>query len=278
MGIRAKRLATYAARHGAAAISPPGQATGEVGAAPDTAVPGDGGEHVVDVDAPKRRVTGVGRSQPLGGEGGVPDDGLTASLGGFICWSLTRSVHQSGVRTHGRATRIGKEHEEVVHIKPCRAVAAPEESIARPSVVLWTLDDAGLNRVAMNVAHERMEVALFLDEECLVAALEEMADAVVSAVEPFGVRRVEPGHDSGQRGLPGANGQVNVVAHEAEGEQAEPELLPVMGQAREVLLPIGIVAVQSPALVSSSGHVVQRARELQARRSRHRSALPSSMD
>jgi hypothetical protein len=118
------------------------------------------------------------------------------------------------------------------------------------------LDDLRLDRIPVNVAHERMQVALLLDEESLISALEQVADSSMPAVEPFRVGGVQTRHHARKRNLAGAEGKVDVVAHEAIGQQAEPESLAVVSQAREVLVSVDVVAEYGSTLITARRDVV----------------------
>jgi hypothetical protein len=116
-----------------------------------------------------------------------------------------------------------------------------------------------------------MEVPILLNDEGLVASLKEVADSVVAAIEPACVGRVEVCHDprKGLRASP--HREMDVVGHQAVGDQTKVELFPNAGEAGKVLFSILVISEDGLPLVPPGRYVVQRARELQPRWSRHSS-------
>src|SRR5262249_6120076 len=138
---------------------------------------------------------------------------------------------------------------------------------ARPGVIGGARHDTGRHRVSMDIAQESVEVPVVLDERGLVPALKQMADAIVAAVEPLGVDRMQAGHDFREGGGAGPDGEVRVVGHQAVGEELEAELLAAAREQTQVLVAVYVAAKECPALVAASGDVIQPAGDLQSRQS-----------
>jgi hypothetical protein len=66
-------------------------------------------------------------------------------------------------------------------------------------------------RVLVDVEHDDVQVLVVLDHARVEAALEEMADAVVTTVEPHCVQAVEALHAGGQVGLCRLDEEMEVV-------------------------------------------------------------------
>jgi hypothetical protein len=82
------------------------------------------------------------------------------------------------------------------------------------------------------------------------AALKQMADALVDAVEPTGIRAVEPVHPPREVRLGGLNDEVKMIRHQHPGGDGPPE--PSDGDAEEVKkgLPIAIGAEDGTPFVA----------------------------
>jgi hypothetical protein len=75
----------------------------------------------------------------------------------------------------------------VVHVEPFGPATLPEKAIARPRIVDRAIHKARLDGISVDVSHEGVEAAIFLDEEGFVSTLKEMADSIVPAIEPLRV-------------------------------------------------------------------------------------------
>ena len=103
----------------------------------------------------------------------------------------------------------------------------------------------------------------------LVSALQEVAQAMVAAVEADGVGAVEPVHEGREVSLGGAEEEVIVVGHEAEGE--EMELKARVGLFEQGQAGVAVVVVEKDVLpvVAPRGHVIDGVGELDAPGTRH---------
>jgi hypothetical protein len=117
----------------------------------------------------------------------------------------------------------------------------------------------------MDVSKQFEEVVLFLDEEGLVSALEEMADAPMSGIEPLGIVGMQREHYPGQGRWPALQSEMDVIVHEAVGEDPKPKPFLALAEPFEIRFSVPIVAKDGLSLVPSSDHVVDPARELYAK-------------
>ena len=111
---------------------------------------------------------------------------------------------------------------------------------AAPAVVAGGFDHAGAEGVGLDVAEDRQEVVVVLDDGALEPALPDVAAAVVAAVVALGVGDEQALHDPADRRLAGADQQMDVVGHEAVA--VELERLPLL-QVGEGLEEGGVVVV-----------------------------------
>ena len=80
------------------------------------------------------------------------------------------------------------------------------------------LDQAGTQRIEVDISHQLEQVFLFLADQRLVAVLEKMTGAGVAEVESDRVAGQQPPHESGQRDLAGAQQQMEMVVDQRPGE------------------------------------------------------------
>jgi hypothetical protein len=84
--------------------------------------------------------------------------------------------------------------------------------------------DAG--RVLVDVRDDLVEIPLVLDHLALEPPLEEVADAVVAAVEADRVQAVQALHPGGELRLGRVNDEVEVVVEQAPDDEVPPVLEP----------------------------------------------------
>lgn len=97
--------------------------------------------------------------------------------------------------------------------------------MAAPFVLFGTLNNAGSDRIKVDVGGEFFQVLVGLDQDRLVPPLEQVARFSVPPIEPLSISQSYALHDSGKRGLCNLNLQMDVVCHEAEGVDFKRELL-----------------------------------------------------
>ena len=112
-----------------------------------------------------------------------------------------------------------------------------------------------------------------LNEDRLEAALEDMTRALVPPVEMLGIPLVQAMHPSGKGWKSGLQQEMVVVAHQAIGVE-EPRLIgDDRGEDVQEKTAIGGVSIDRCSFMAPAGDVVERAWELQAKRSRHMHSL-----
>ena len=94
----------------------------------------------------------------------------------------------------------------------------------------------------MDVTHERVKMPVVPHEKGLIAPLEQVADPAVTTVEPRGVVRLSAPDDPREGAPRPCGGEVDVIGHEAVGQQLEAEVVPAAGEPTQVLLAIDVVA------------------------------------
>jgi hypothetical protein len=122
-----------------------------------------------------------------------------------------------------------------------------------------------LDRIASDVADRPKEAWPVLDESGLEAALEKVAHATMTAVEPLSVDGVDVMHARREVGIRRPHQEVVVVSHQTEGEQRP--RLSTQGRLEyvEEAVSVFVVPVDRATLVPASEDVVDPAGELQSR-------------
>jgi hypothetical protein len=92
---------------------------------------------------------------------------------------------------------------------------------ATPAVIAGGFDHPGAEGVRFDVAQDRQEMVVVLDDGALEPALPDVATAAVAAMVALGVRDEEALHQSADRGLERADQEVDVVGHEAVAVERE---------------------------------------------------------
>ena len=124
--------------------------------------------------------------------------------------------------------------------------------------------DAGPERVEMDVADEFEEIRLLFHHGGFVTVLEEMAGAVVPAVEGAGVSGEERPHGPREGAVACADQQVKMIREESPGVHTEPGVLDHGGEAATKVRPISVVPEDTLAVEPPHHHVVQDAGRIEA--------------
>ena len=82
----------------------------------------------------------------------------------------------------------------------------------------------------MDVSQQGEEIPIRVDQKRLVPSLEQVTRPLVAAVEGLGVGRLQPMNHPRESNLPGLNRQMDMIRHQAVGDQAEFEPFAVMAQ------------------------------------------------
>ncbi len=98
-------------------------------------------------------------------------------------------------------------------------MAAPREAAKR----LRSLDEPCAEWVAVDVEDQTEQVTIIVYEARPVSVLEEMTNAIMTAVESASVTGPEPRHQPRKRDGPRLQGEVHVIRHQDPSETAEAE-------------------------------------------------------
>lgn len=142
-----------------------------------------------------------------------------------------------------------------------------------PSPIACVLHDARRPRVAFDIAAQRQQVGVAINQDGFEAALKQVPDQPVPAVERLRVDHIEMAHEVRQVALPGVQHQVKGIAHLAVGQNLRIESLAGLGQYGGTHRPIGIVKVDWPTPVSARRDVVGDTGEFEAKWSGHQGSL-----
>ena len=163
-----------------------------------------------------------------------------------------------------------QHRKDPIDVEPGRSGAGAKRPVTRPRIGLRAFDESGPNGVEVNVSKQCQQVVFPLDEERPKAPLEQMADAVVPAVEALAVVRVQREDDSRQRHRPPLESQVDVISHEAVAVEAKVEAALAFRQAVQVGPAVPVVEEDWLALVPPRDDVVNAPVKVQPERAGHR--------
>ena len=121
----------------------------------------------------------------------------------------------------------------------------------------------------MNVPAERPEVPGIFDQERFVASLKQMADAPISFRIPIGVAREPMLHASRQVGFRSLQQQMDVIGHPAIGKHFPSGPSDLFLQSTRQAIVVAIIMEERATSITPSDNVVDRARKLNTRLSRH---------
>jgi len=109
----------------------------------------------------------------------------------------------------------------------------------------------------VDVTQQDLPVGLSIDQKGLVSPLEQVPDPVVASIKPLSVGRLKASHDPRERRLARFDHEVNVVAHQAIGDQSKSVTVTVMPQESEIDLSIVVGSEEISALISARDDVIQ---------------------
>src|SRR3712207_1202298 len=134
--------------------------------------------------------------------------------------------------------------------------------------------DAGVHRVAGDVGDRGPELLVGLDEARPVATLEQMAAPAVAVVEGPGVEAVEAPHSRAEVRLACLDERMDVIAHQAVGEQPPAHADRDAGELEQLRRAISIVPEDALTVVPPGVDVVN-ARNFVARSPVHTRLRPT---
>jgi len=124
----------------------------------------------------------------------------------------------------------------------------------------------------MNIAHQRKSIAVLVHEVSFEAALEQVSHPFQPRIDVAGVAEGEVLHACGQGLIPGLEGQVQVIGHEAKGVHAVAEARRALSY--EFVELVSILRGKEDVLpgVAAQDNVVEAARNVEAGFAGHRTA------
>ena len=165
-------------------------------------------------------------------------------------WTKADHLPLAGGRSLREVLVFGQWVQQLIRL--AQAVAGE----AAPAVVARRFDHAGAEGVGLDVAEDRQQMVVVLNDGALEPTLPDVAAAVVASVVALGVGDEQALHDPADRGLQGANQQVHVIGHEAIAIELErPALLQVADRLQECLV-IPVVEEDRCAVVAAIDDVV----------------------
>jgi hypothetical protein len=112
-------------------------------------------------------------------------------------------------------------------------------------------------------------VRLALDQHRVEAALEDVADALVAAVEALGIEAIDVAHSGREIRARRLDHQMVVVGHQAVGVAAPAAAPDDFAERLQELATVGVDEEDGRAVVAARGDVVERAGELDPKGSCH---------
>jgi hypothetical protein len=83
----------------------------------------------------------------------------------------------------------------------------------------------------MDISQQGEEIALVLNEEGLVPALEKVPDALMAKVELLRVEGLQRQHDAGESHGPARQSEVDVIVHQAVTQDSELKPRPTLSKS-----------------------------------------------
>jgi len=129
--------------------------------------------------------------------------------------------------------------------------------MAAPGIVIEPFRDLRPEWILVDVFEQAEKIGFFIAQDCLIPALEQMADGPVPVIEVHGVCLVDALHDLGKRDVSAFDQEMDVVAHQNIGEDAAARAVLVDGEGKEVLLEVGAVLEDALFLVAADDDVIE---------------------
>lgn len=116
----------------------------------------------------------------------------------------------------------------------------------------------------MDVADQLHQIAVAIDQQCLVPPLKQMTGPLVFAIDELGVAKPNILHDAGEGYIAYLNGQMDVCRHEAEGMDAIPETLDAFLEQQEKSRAVTRIEEDVLAAVAAKNDMINGAGEMKA--------------
>src|SRR6185503_6011060 len=142
-------------------------------------------------------------------------------------------------------------------------------TVAAPAPIGRVLDLPGSDRIEHHVSQYSEKAWPAFYDLCLVPSLQDMADAMMSPVEPAAIRAVDVVHQSREWMRRGPKQQVNVIWHEAVSKHFHAKTLCRSLEQPQIALVIDVIEEHFSFVVPTRHHVMQHSRGVQSQRTSH---------
>ena len=182
--------------------------------------------------------------------------------GGFrrVAISLARptaSLHQTGKTPNFAGNRGGGTRVEPAGETPALRPVKPALPASRPGA---QRENRRRDPTRLHCVHENRRPG----PTPLPHASKEMAASLAAAVEPSGIRAVEPVHAARKIWLRRLDDEMEVIRHENVGGDRPSEALGGLSQKGDKRLPVPIGAKDGPPFIAERGDVVESVFELES--------------
>jgi hypothetical protein len=184
-------------------------------------------------------------------------------------------VDQPGIG-HARRRRIVPEHpQDEIRANPAARGDSHVRPVARPRVFAGMGNQPCPHGVQVDVSHELEQVSVVLDQQGVIAPLEQVAVRAERPLEIPCVTRRDPLHRARERHVRYLHEQVQVVRHPAVGVQRR--CVTPDGAGDDLIEPLAILGAREDRvlMIATQGDMVVSARHVHSRATRHR-APPSA--
>lgn len=137
--------------------------------------------------------------------------------------------------------------------------------MARPGILIGEANHFRPNGVEVDVTDQFQQIAVGIDEQRLVAALEQVAGSPVFAIDELGVAKSDILHNAGEGHVPHLDGQMDMVRHEAEGMDAIPETLNAFLDQQEKPRAVTVIEEDVLAAIAAKDDVINGAGIMKSR-------------
>jgi hypothetical protein len=160
---------------------------------------------------------------------------------------------------------LREQTEHRVGIREAKGVALSDICVmAAPEVGVDPVHCLCPKRVPVDVFDQAEKIGIPIAQNRLISPLEEVAYGLVSPVEVHSVRLAHPLHELGKRDVLSLNEQMNMIAHENVGIDADAHAVLVDGQGEEIFLEVGNILENALPLVAADDDMVKSAGEFYA--------------
>lgn len=210
-----------------------------------------------------------------------PETPHEASPGEVIPPALTEGgLHVGAVGLPCPGGVLREHPEDIVRVLPGSLPCTHKGTVARPGEgveVLHGGDDAGTDRVEVDVADKLQEIGLFVADDGLVAVLEELAAALVPPVEGDDITRKEPPHELSYTKGAAPYEEVGVVRHEGPGVAGCLGLRQEGGEPVDEILPVPCIPEYVPSLYAADHDMMEGACCIKAGLTGHGQMIPPAL-